>query len=96
MSLVIKPLSNCVHLSTPSNCYRATAVLITNHSAERHVTLANTGNPNNSTDHGQYDGGSVTFVIPQNGMLIVRKRPMDTLNAGANTVHGTRVADTGL
>jgi hypothetical protein len=94
--MVIKPLANTVNLATAKNVYLATAVLITNgDTAARTVALANTGGPTELGQHGSYAGGKVSVHVPAAGMVILRKRPYDTVNAGSNTVFATKVADTG-
>ena len=94
MSIIIKPLSNTINLTGASNCFRATAVLITNDATQRTITLANTAAPNEAGDNGNYPGGSLTVRIAANESIIIRKRPNDTV-AAASGVYATRVADTG-
>lgn len=92
--MVIKPLSNAIHISTANTVYNATAVLIVNDGTSATVAIANTAEDDGSGLNGS---GSASIQVPENGMLIIRKRPNDTVTAsgGANTVFATKVSDTG-
>lgn len=89
-----KPLANTVNLSAANNVYNATAVLITNDSTGRTVTIANTAAPTDSGQHGNYPGGQVTIRVAPNAMTVIRKRPLDTV-AAATGVYATKVAESG-
>jgi hypothetical protein len=91
--MIIKPLANTVALSSATNCYLATAVLVTNDATARTITIANTAEDTGDRQHGSYAGSAVTVRIAANESMIIRKRPNDTVNASAGTVYGTKVAE---
>ena len=90
----MKPLANTIATGAATNVYKATAVYIANDATARTVTIANTGINTGDGQHGSYVGGSVTIRVPVNGSLVIRKRPMDTVQCNAAT-YATKVADSG-
>jgi len=91
--MIVKPLANTIALSSATNCYKATAVLVTNDATARTITIANTAVDSGDGQHGSYADGSVTVRVASNESIVIRKRPMDTINASAGTVYGTKVAE---
>jgi hypothetical protein len=91
----MKPLANTVALGSATNVYNATAVFVANDATARTLTIANTATDTGDGKNGNYAGGSITIRIPSNGGIVIRKRPNDTITAGAGTVYATKVADSG-
>ena len=86
--MAVKALANTVATGTATNVYGATAVLLSNDSTARTVTIANTV----SIENGGGVAGSIR--LPVNGMVIIRKRPTDTVT-GAATCYATKVDEGG-
>jgi len=84
--MAIKVLANTIATATANNVYNATAVLLTNDSTARTVTIANTV----SIENGGGIAGSIR--LPVDGAVVIRKRPSDTV-LGAATCYATKVDD---
>ena len=91
--MAYKPLANTIAIGTANNCYEATAVLVTATTAAVTVTVANTADPSDSGQHGNYAGGQVSIRLAPNSMAVVRKRPQDTIQGTG--CYGTKVAENG-
>jgi len=91
----MKPLANTVATGTATNVYKATAVHLANDGTARTVIVANTANPTETGQSGDYAGGQVSIRIPANGQLVIKKRPLDTVFCNA-ACFATKVSDSGF
>lgn len=91
--MAIKVLANTVAFtSSANNVFNATAVRITNNGSARTIVIANTADPTDTGQHGDYPGSQVSIRLNANEVVTVRKRPQDTITAAAG-VFGTKVAE---
>ena len=91
--MAIKVLAYTVAFtSSANNVYNATAVRITNNGSARTIVIANTANPQENGQHGNYPGSQVSNRLNANEVVTSRKRPQDTITAAAG-VFGTKVAE---
>jgi hypothetical protein len=91
--MAIKVLANTVAFGTAANnVYNATAVRITNDGTARTIVIANTADPQENGQHGNYPGSQVSIRLNANEVVTVRKRPQDTITANSG-VFGTKVAE---
>jgi len=91
--MAIKVLANTVAFTTSANnVYNATAVRITNNGTARTIVIANTADPQENGQHGNYPGGQVSIRLNANEVVTIRKRPQDTITANSG-VFGTKVAE---
>ena len=91
--MAIKVLANTVAFTTSGNTvYNATAVRITNNGSARTVVIANTADPQENGQHGNYPGGQVSIRLNANEVVTIRKRPQDSITANSG-VFGTKVAE---
>lgn len=86
--MAVKALANTIATGTANNVYLATAVLLTNDSTARTVTIANTISIENG------GGVAASIRLPVNGQIVIRKRPTDTV-LGAAGCFATKVDDGG-
>ena len=88
----VRPMSNTVALSSASNVYKATSVLVVNTATtDRTLTIANTASIVNGG--GDYGGASQAQVYLNSGeMIIIEKQPTDTITAGNADCVATKVA----
>lgn len=93
--MIIKPLANTITLGSASNVYLATVVHIANDGTARTIVIANTADPTDTNQSGNYPGSQVSIRLNANQSIVIRKRPLDTV-AGANTVFATKIADSGV
>ena len=77
--MAIKLLANSVSIGTATNVYNATAMMVTSGSSAVSITVANTDVDTGNGQHGNYAGSQVTLQMAPNEMVVIRKRPQDTI-----------------
>ena len=97
----IRPITNAVALTSATDVFGATAVLVTNTGTTvRTITVANTQSA--ASGGGQYgipagaaSQASVTLAGVNGATMIINKKPTETVSGGHTEVKGTGIAFSG-